>query len=599
MTVETATSADDATERLPFHHRLRPRIFAVGLMSGVVAAACGGIGLHYINRITETIDVSSEVTAPLLADALALSQAGTRARVIVHSVREKCDALEAAKDGLTEFSKTANGLLTAMRPRAARAGASVELQLIDDIEAAFVNISGDLLGACFRVRMIGDRITVSNDLVVAALSDFSELLDRLFEPLDAEMIDRSGSDVSETARPQLAEIEERVWPISRELSRLRADLSYFVGFGDLVLSLVDFEAVAAFERTQTRRLDNLAATVERLAVPLGKAGSDEEIGRLRDHVAELRELIVGPSGVLYFQRAIVDLKGDMSGLKQKMDAADEAYFTALTGLEAAARRLDEKARAEAIAGTDEAFRVMSVTALLLVLSGLAIATFVSRRVTRPIERLTQHVRRLRRHGDLDLELETRLLGRRDEIGLLSRSFARLVHEVSDARRRLVAESEAEIRLQYDRLQAAIGAMPQGLYLVDHEGRLIVHNKSLVDMYGFTDVQVRPGTTMDDLVAARRNNGAGSRSGVDPTAHHVLGLRRPAQCVEELADGRTVVITASPTPDGGVVVTHEDITARRRAEAEIERMAHFDAMTDLANRARFRPPRFRTVRRSSR
>jgi diguanylate cyclase (GGDEF)-like protein len=40
-------------------------------------------------------------------------------------------------------------------------------------------------------------------------------------------------------------------------------------------------------------------------------------------------------------------------------------------------------------------------------------------------------------------------------------------------------------------------------------------------------------------------------------------------------------------DGGWVATYEDITERRRAEAQIAYMAHHDSLTDLANRVLFR------------
>ena len=40
------------------------------------------------------------------------------------------------------------------------------------------------------------------------------------------------------------------------------------------------------------------------------------------------------------------------------------------------------------------------------------------------------------------------------------------------------------------------------------------------------------------------------------------------------------------PDGGSVAIHQDITAQKRAEEKISHLAHYDALTNLANRVRF-------------
>ena len=49
------------------------------------------------------------------------------------------------------------------------------------------------------------------------------------------------------------------------------------------------------------------------------------------------------------------------------------------------------------------------------------------------------------------------------------------------------------------------------------------------------------------------------------------------------DGRIIHVSYATTPEGGWVATHEDITQRKTVEQKIELLAHFDDLTNLANR----------------
>jgi diguanylate cyclase (GGDEF)-like protein len=57
-------------------------------------------------------------------------------------------------------------------------------------------------------------------------------------------------------------------------------------------------------------------------------------------------------------------------------------------------------------------------------------------------------------------------------------------------------------------------------------------------------------------------------------------------VFERSDGSTFSSALAPMPDGGFVVTFEDITEQRRSEEKIAHLAHYDVLTDLPNRVLF-------------
>ena len=156
-----------------------------------------------------------------------------------------------------------------------------------------------------------------------------------------------------------------------------------------------------------------------------------------------------------------------------------------------------------------------------------------------------------------------------------------------AERELILQSE--INIQYERLNAAITNMPQGLCMFDADQMLIVSNRRYAEIYGLGPEDAMPGTPLDMVLERRAAIGMGAETVQDYVAERLVAesSRQPSYCVKELANGRVVAISHQPMPSGGSIATHEDITERRKAEAQIEHLAHFDALTNLPNRVSFR------------
>jgi diguanylate cyclase (GGDEF)-like protein/PAS domain S-box-containing protein len=139
-------------------------------------------------------------------------------------------------------------------------------------------------------------------------------------------------------------------------------------------------------------------------------------------------------------------------------------------------------------------------------------------------------------------------------------------------------AERALREQKLQLDTALNNMSQGLNMFDGSGRLVVCNERYRQMYRLSPDAVQPGSTVEDLVMARV--ASGTFFAQDPQRYiaelnEAMRRREITNVTMELPDGRIIAKVSQPTPDGGGwVVTHEDVTERRRTEMERDRSRAF-------------------------
>ena len=137
------------------------------------------------------------------------------------------------------------------------------------------------------------------------------------------------------------------------------------------------------------------------------------------------------------------------------------------------------------------------------------------------------------------------------------------------------------------LDQALESMVSGFVLLDAEQRVVQWNRRFEEIFPWMT------GSMSAMLPFRRVLEKSSR-------HHLPGGTEAehADWVEQriyaqltssiphaqiLPNGQHVEITERATPEGGMVITYHDVTAMRRASAEIETLAFYDALTGLPNR----------------
>jgi diguanylate cyclase (GGDEF)-like protein len=144
----------------------------------------------------------------------------------------------------------------------------------------------------------------------------------------------------------------------------------------------------------------------------------------------------------------------------------------------------------------------------------------------------------------------------------------------------------DMSLLAKRFDTALNNMPHGLCMFDSNRRVVVANQKLSQQVGLSvDFELK-GSTVRDLVDGVVNAGLlsalNAQSLIDRLDAQLSGSDDAAFAVDML-NGRTLEFTVQPMENGGMVVLVEDITERKIAEAKINHLARFDALTALPNR----------------
>jgi len=163
-----------------------------------------------------------------------------------------------------------------------------------------------------------------------------------------------------------------------------------------------------------------------------------------------------------------------------------------------------------------------------------------------------------------------------EIPLLTTIVA-LVFVIASRRERARADLEA--------FRSMIRNASDVIIVAGHDGRVRYASPSVERVFGYAPSDVQ-GRFLDELLPAedrdRVRDAAAPNDGAPVVAEHAI---RSANGEVRLAETTFTNLAADPTVQGTILNTR-DVTVRRRLEQQLERLAYYDALTGLANRALF-------------
>ncbi|MFH1869206.1 MAG: PAS domain S-box protein [Pseudomonadota bacterium] len=148
--------------------------------------------------------------------------------------------------------------------------------------------------------------------------------------------------------------------------------------------------------------------------------------------------------------------------------------------------------------------------------------------------------------------------------------SKIARDITDRKR-----AETEARRATAMLQEAIGSVAEGFTIYDENDRLVTCNEAYRDIYRTSSDLIVPGASFEEIVrnGAERGQYRDAVGRVDAWVEERVRRHQAAdgsQIEQQLDDGRCLLIVEYRTPSGFIVGNRIDITARKAAEAELDR-----------------------------
>jgi len=218
-------------------------------------------------------------------------------------------------------------------------------------------------------------------------------------------------------------------------------------------------------------------------------------------------------------------------------------------------------------------------ALATLLITSAIAWTLSGRIVSPLRQLSKDSLALA-SGKFE---HRSIVQTQDEVGTLADAFNRMAERLEE-RSQEARDATHDLRRAHDALGAVIDASPVAIICCDLERKIFIWNNAAEQIFGYS---------AEEIIGQVASLAPPAQADESPALFkRLLGgeIIRDLQLKRVRKDGRMIDVrfAGAPmyNPDGsvrGVVRAYEDVTDRRRAEHQLQRVAHYDQLTGLPNR----------------
>ncbi|MDB5523179.1 MAG: putative diguanylate cyclase (GGDEF)/phosphodiesterase with sensor, signal transduction [Rhizobium sp.] len=582
--------------------RFRNKV-TLGVGLTLLAAVLSGLNAVYnVRKVEASVNFSAVAASPLLIGVISLSESYQKLQSIFDPVMKDCVGLEGATRYLEQSQDNQRAKLAALKKLAQQADAATELNRYEFSGNKIFKTRQALLDVCHKATTAKSHIaiaqtslrTTTNLIGIEASMNIIALEDRIANP------DRFADPVKQTTIGAILQRSSDTnakmrdsWKRLRDFYKLKILVTEIVNFGTMLGTANKPFQLERMNKGYWIKIQSVEKSVNDLKDYYESIGRANNHMKLQTLVAETKRMShLRDDSIFKSQATLIGHERVKQSLVLRLQREQGQYSVALLNIMDVAQRINRNAQLRTEQEANVANIEIAIGVFIAAVLAIVIGWFFKRAVTMPLEALTVNVSNLglamRSEND---PIDGRLLRRRDEIGDLANQFARTFEALVNARRELQEASRAEISLQRDRLHGAIENMPQGLYMLDRKGRIIIANRRLCDIYNLGAEANLLGMNVDKFIELCRQTGAGvTRTISDQVLSDVDtsgGAYQTSQRVVELDDRRVMTMTVMRLPDGGYVVTHEDITEKQAASEKIAHMAMHDSLTGLANRTLFR------------